>query len=122
MMFNFPFYPYHHSRYYMHNNYSHYNRYNAPEYYAEKAHSKLSSESNIKKNQTVHNKKSNKEVNKNKSLIDFSNIDTNNYILDLFGIKLYYDDILLLCLIFFLYTEGIKDESLFIILILLLLS
>lgn len=38
------------------------------------------------------------------------------------GIDLYFDDILLVCLIFFLYQEGVKDESLFIALILLLLS
>ena len=45
----------------------------------------------------------------------------NNYI-ELMGIKLYFDDLLLICLIFFLYNEGIKDEWLFISLILLLLS
>ena len=43
-------------------------------------------------------------------------------IFELFGIKLYFDDILLISLIFFLYNEGVKDESLFIALILLLLS
>ena len=41
---------------------------------------------------------------------------------DLFGIKLYFDDILLICLIFFLYNEGVQDQYLFIALILLLLS
>lgn len=39
-----------------------------------------------------------------------------------FGINLYFDDILLICLIWFLYDEGVKDEGLFIALILLLLS
>ena len=43
-------------------------------------------------------------------------------IFDLFGIKLHFDDILLICLIFFLYNEGVKDEMLFISLIFLLLS
>jgi hypothetical protein len=38
------------------------------------------------------------------------------------GITLYFDDILLICLIFFLYSEGIEDQSLFLSLILLLLS
>ena len=42
--------------------------------------------------------------------------------LEIFGVKLFFDDILILCLIFFLYSEGIKDEMLFISLILLLLS
>ncbi len=40
----------------------------------------------------------------------------------IFGINLYFDDILLVCLIFFLYQEGVKDEGLFMALILLLLS
>lgn len=43
-------------------------------------------------------------------------------VFEIFGIKLYFDDILLICLIFFLYNEGVKDQSLFIILILLLLT
>lgn len=41
---------------------------------------------------------------------------------EILGIKLYFDDILLLCLIFFLYSEGVQDQYLFIALILLLLS
>lgn len=41
---------------------------------------------------------------------------------EIFGIKLHQDDLLLIGLIFFLYTEGVKDEFLFIALILLLLS
>lgn len=41
---------------------------------------------------------------------------------EIFGIKLYFDDILLVCLIFFLYDEGVKDQYLFIALVLLLLS
>lgn len=45
-----------------------------------------------------------------------------NVIFEIFGIKLYYDDILLLSLILFLYKEGVKDQYLFISLILLLLS
>lgn len=43
-------------------------------------------------------------------------------IFQIFGIDLYFDDILLVCLIFFLYQEGVKDQGLFIALILLLLS
>ncbi len=41
---------------------------------------------------------------------------------EIFGVKLYYDDILLICLIFFLYQEGVQDQYLFTALILLLLS
>lgn len=69
---------------------------------------KTEKNNNLLKQQQVHNS---------------SFIDNNAEILfEFFGIKLHYDDILLICLIFFLYNEGIKDEFLFIALILLLLS
>ena len=42
--------------------------------------------------------------------------------LDLFGIKLYFDDVLILSLLYLLYKEEVKDESLFISLLLLLIS
>lgn len=41
---------------------------------------------------------------------------------EIFGLKLYYDDVLLICLIFFLYQEGVQDQYLFFALVLLLLS
>lgn len=41
---------------------------------------------------------------------------------DIFGLKLYHDDILLIGLIFFLYKEEVKDQYLFFALVLLLLS
>ena len=40
----------------------------------------------------------------------------------IFGLTLHFDDILLLCLILFLYTDGITDEWLFLSLVLLLLT
>lgn len=43
-------------------------------------------------------------------------------IFEIFGIRLFFDDILLISLIFFLYNEGVQDQGLFIALILLLLS
>ena len=51
-----------------------------------------------------------------------SSQNNENYFFEIFGLKLYFDDVLLICLIFFLYQEGVKDEELFIGLILLLLS
>lgn len=51
-----------------------------------------------------------------------SNSNDYDYLFDLFGLKLYFDDILILSLLFFLYTEGVKDEMLFISLLLLLIS
>ena len=50
------------------------------------------------------------------------NLSEENTIFEFLGIKLHSDDIILICLIFFLYNEGVKDEFLFIALILLLLS
>lgn len=41
---------------------------------------------------------------------------------EIFGLKLYFDDLLLIALLFFLYQEEVKDTSLYIALVLLLLS
>lgn len=51
-----------------------------------------------------------------------SNKSSSNVWLDLFGIKLYFDDILILSLLFFLYQEDVKDDGLFLALVLLLIS
>ena len=51
-----------------------------------------------------------------------SNKYNDDYLFDLFGLKIYNDDILLVSLIYFLYSEGVKDDGLFLVLILLLLS
>ena len=62
--------------------------------------------------------KNNNCVNKNHS----KNQEKDDYWLDVFGIKLYYDDVLILSLLFFLYKEEVKDEWLFLALVLLLIS
>lgn len=103
MMFNFPFYPYYHSRYYpINKNYIH------------------SKNTLHKQNVSTHH-----SCSQNKKL-DEKPIEkqgeSESVVFNILGLKLYYDDILLICLIFFLYNEGIKDESLFIVLVLLLLS
>ena len=46
----------------------------------------------------------------------------NTQYFDIFGIRLYFDDILILCLLFFLYQEEVNDQFLFMALLLLLLS
>ena len=66
---------------------------------------------------TPHHSTISKENKKNNSK---SNSD--NYFFELFGLKLYFDDVLLISLLFFLYEEGVKDNELFFSLILLLLS
>lgn len=48
--------------------------------------------------------------------------DNSQALFSIFGLDLYSDDILILCLLFFLYVEGVKDEMLFLCLILLLIS
>lgn len=107
MMFNFPFYSY-----YPHSIYKRYNSHNNWSY------------SNIRKSKTLtsssHSCTSNTKV-ENKTR-NFTDTDKEDKVFEILGIKLHFDDILLICLIFFLYNEGINDEFLFISLILLLLS
>lgn len=71
-------------------------------------------------------KEQKKEIPKEKSNEEKRNTKVGNEenapLFEIFGISLYFDDILLVCLIFFLYQEGVEDQSLFIALILLLLS
>ena len=43
-------------------------------------------------------------------------------IFEIFGLKLFFDDVLIISLIFFLYNEGVRDNFLFMSLILILLS
>ena len=62
------------------------------------------------------------EKNRNLGSDDFDNDSDNLDFFEIFGLKLYFDDILLICIIFFLYNEGVRDQGLFIALILLLLS
>lgn len=52
-----------------------------------------------------------------------SNFSTcNPQVFNILGITLLFDDILIICLLFFLYSEGVQDDMLFIALVLLLLS
>ena len=50
------------------------------------------------------------------------NIDASGTFFEIFGLKLYFDDIIIICILFFLYNEKVKDDELFICLILLLIS
>ena len=69
---------------------------------------------------TIKEKNSSDQTEKNKE--EDRLLDGTDAIFEIFGMQLHFDDILLICLIFFLYNEGVKDEFLFIALILLLLS
>lgn len=67
-------------------------------------------------NQQIIKNISNSEQSRSKQKCD------DNVWFDLFGIKLYFDDVLILSLLFFLYKEEVKDEGLFLALALLLIS
>lgn len=55
--------------------------------------------------------------------LPFSPFENNNiFLFEIFGLKIYLDDALIVCLLFFLYQEHVNDEGLFLILILLLLT
>lgn len=133
-MFNFPFYSYYphtiyrryipENKHYMHEsnssnvqNQTHANDRRMPSPRVNTGHTT----NNVNGNPTINNKliRDNKKNFNERNKIKQDSDDT---IFEIFGIKLHFDDILLICLIFFLYNEGVKDESLFITLILLLLS
>ena len=75
---------------------------------------------NSKYEESIDNLNSNDDE-KNKTRNSKKISDSSNFI-ELFGLKLYFDDILLICLIYFLYREEVRDNFLFISLILLLIS
>ena len=56
------------------------------------------------------------------SSIKEKNADLNPHFFNFLGITLQSDDILILFLLFFLYNEGVEDDILYIILILLLIG
>ena len=101
--FRFPFQynPYYYSKY--HSTYNPYISNKALNINLENNNKKILSE-------TLEDKKNNSKNN------------TDNYLFELFGLKLYIDDVIIISLLFFLYEEGVKDNELFISLILLLLT
>ena len=102
--FQHPYYRYHNT----------YNKFNNSQYHEPK-------KNNITKQNTEEDTSSVQA--KNSFSFNFTGFsDSNNPVIELLGIKLYLDDIIILCLLFLLYKEGIKDEMLFIALVLLLLS
>lgn len=84
---------------------------------------------------TTHNDERNNNIQKKISSCSFEEQENNEEcikkyeyketeqpLFELFGMKLYFDDILLLGLLFVLYSEGSDDTNLYIALILLLIS
>lgn len=121
-MANFPFFrPY--SNYYQY--YPHYNYHNIK---------KNENETNENENPQEFNKDSmNNQVEYKRKSSKYNSFgpfhftnplfnDIEEPIIEIIGIQLYLDDIIILGLLFFLYKENVQDELLFLSLILLLLS
>ena len=79
--------------------------------------SKLSNLENISNN---HNNVKNEKKKDSESSISSEN--SSEPFFEIFGLKLYLDDILIISILFFLYFEDVHDDALFICLILLLLN
>ena len=73
-------------------------------------------------NRNYNKKRTSKNNFANFNISAILNSDLNTPILEILGIKLYLDDLIIIGLLFFLYKENVQDELLFFILILLLLS
>lgn len=105
-MFNFPFYPFYRRNYLYHYGYTNYPYNNSK---------KLVPACSTQKEHISANQKKSAEHKPADSKDE-------DILFEIFGIKLYSDDILLMGLLFFLYTEKVDDQYLFIALIMLLLS
>lgn len=101
-MFRFPFfgYPYNYPYYRYYNNY-----YNTPYVEPEKKENSITNSNEI--SNTINSRLSS---------------NSEEAIFEIFGIKLYLDDLIILGILFFLYQQNVKDEMLYIILFLLLFS
>ena len=124
--FNYRFYP----------NYIHRNRINSEKGQGRKAEEVIETKMDLENKETkkeavnidkANNKNYNKKRTSKNNFANFNisailNSDINTPILEILGIKLYLDDLIIIGLLFFLYKEDVQDELLFFILILLLLS
>ena len=130
-MANFPFFRFPYSGYY-YNYYPHYNNmnYNNNKLNNNKDTNNLNQENNLY-NENDRSHKSNKNKKTSSTYNSFGPIHFANPflqesieepIIEVLGIELYLDDIIILGLLFFLYTEKVQDEMLFLVLILLLLT
>lgn len=114
-MLLFPFYP-------------NYNNHFIYPHYSTTYRRKINSvQENIKEKKSDTTKNNIKRSSKNNYVfnVDISSLldmNLNSPIIEILDIKLYLDDLIIICILFFLYKEGVKDEILFITLLLLLLS
>lgn len=85
----------------------------------------FTNENDLKETGENLSKKENTSLeNTTENIIDKNNdrCSTDDTIINILGIKLSFDDLLILGLLYILYSEGNKDISLYIVLILLLMS
>ena len=130
-MFNFPYfgYPYHNP---------YYKYYRSPNSYVniqKNAYTSKLTETSEENSTTSQNSIDNKAIYKEENFENdykenvqraCNSLDNNNEsdkpIFELFGIKLYSDDLIILAVLFLLYEQNVKDEMLYIILFLLLFA
>lgn len=125
-MANFPFFRFPYHNYY----YPYYHNYNKPNTSNKNKHDNiinLEPQENTKENRIVNLGIKNKTSKYNsfgpiRFVNPFLENNSNEPILEILGIELYLDDIIILGLLFFLYKEEVQDEMLFLSLILLLLT
>lgn len=96
--------------------------YMRPSYYSTYNNNLNHPSDNCQKNEKEKEQKKTVEEKKGNNQTNSRSEQEESPFFELFGLKLYSDDILLICLIFFLYNEGVKDEGLFLSLIMLLLT
>ena len=131
-MANFPFYPFSYRNYYHYYPRNYINNFNNS-YNKNINETQRTNKNKIEdRNETIDNKENSKKRYQKRSSknISFANINLNgllqsdleNPIIEILGIKLYLDDLIIISLLFFLYKEDVHDEILFGILILLLLD
>lgn len=104
-MFRFPFYGYPYS-------YPYYRYQMQPPPQAQATENKNES----KRDSVINSNELNNTINSN------SSSDSEDAIFEIFGIKLYLDDLIILGVLFFLYQQNVNDQMLYIILFLLLFS
>ena len=125
MMYNYPFFSFPHFRRYA-NYYTPYSPYISQPINIQNHNSvnndKILNKSNEIKKEKSSSKKAPSGFNFLNNFFNQSDRNDKEEYFDLLGLKLYYDDLLLIGLIFFLYKEDVKDQYLFFALILLLLS
>ena len=123
----FPFFQFPYNRYYQRYNYNNENyMYNSNNINSEKKDTSHANENDICSNAIDEKKQKNKSSRYSSfGPIHFQNpfeLDSKQPVLEILGISLYLDDLIILGLLFFLYKEEVHDEMLFLILILLLLT